>query len=128
MGSLSSHFDRYPGTAAVVPVDATGIPEHALHIDPATGHGLDGVHDALASGSHGVVIVDDALSTGAIHDHLQHAETLATHGETVVHGHLPYVTMALSGVREFDLLRTGKTDFASAAKNVALDATGTSAA
>lgn len=125
VSSLSSHFDRYPGTAAVVPGDATGIPGHALHFDPATGHGLDGVHDALASGSHGVVIVDDALSGNAIHDHLQHAETLATHGETVVHGHLPYVTMALSGFREFDLLLQGKTDFASAAKNAALDATGT---
>ncbi len=125
VSDLSGHFDRYPDTAVVVPGDAAGIPEHSLHFDPATSHGLDGVHDALASGSHGVVIVDDALSGGAIHDHLQHAEALATHGETVVHGHLPYVTLALSGLREFDLLLTGKTDFATAAKHAALDATGT---
>ena len=123
--NLSSHFDKHPGTAVVVPGDAIGIPEHGLHFDPATGDGLDGVHDALASGSYGVVIVDDALSGGAIHDHLQHAETLATHGETVLHGHLPLVTMALSGFREFDLLLTGKTDLATATRNVALDATGT---
>ena len=125
VSGLASHFDRYSQIPAVVPIDASGIPEHALHFDPATGQGLDGVHDALASGSHRIIIVDDALSGGAIHDHLQHAETLATHGETVVHGHLPYVTMALSGLREFDLLLTGKTDFATAAKNSALDATGT---
>ncbi|MCU1329638.1 MAG: 3-5 exonuclease family protein [Bryobacterales bacterium] len=125
VSDLSGHFDRYPHTAVVVPGDAVGIPEHSMHFDPATGQGLDGVHHALTSGSQGVVIVDDALSSGEIHDHLQHAETLATHGETVVHGHLPYVTLALSGMREFDLLLTGKTDFATAAKNAALDATGT---
>ena len=125
VSGLSSHFDRYSQIPAVVPIDASGIPEHALHFDPATGHGLDGVHDALASGSHNVVVVDDALSGGAIHDHLQHAENLVTHGDMVVHGHLPFITMALSGIREFDLLVSGKTDFTSAAKNAALDATGT---
>ena len=109
----------------MVPVDASGIPEHALHFDPATHHGLDQVHDALASGSNNVVVVDDALSGGAVHDHLQHAENLVTHGDTVVHGHLPFITMALSGIREFDLLLSGKTDFVSAAKHAALDATGT---
>lgn len=125
VSDLSSHFDHYSEIPAVVPIDAAGIPEHAMHFDPATGHGLDGVHDAVASGSHNLVIVDDALSAGAIHDHLQHAENLVTHGDTVVHGHLPFITMALSGIREFDLLLSGKTDFASAAKNAALDATGT---
>jgi uncharacterized membrane protein len=125
VSDLSSHFDHYSQIPAVVPIDASGIPEHSLHFDPATGHGLDGVHDALASGSHNVVIVDDALSGSALHDHLQHAENLVTHGDTVVHGHLPFITMALSGIREFDLLVSGKTDFASAAKNAALDAMGT---
>ncbi len=125
VSGLSSHFDKYPGTAAVVPVDASGIPEHALHFDPSTKEGLDGIHNALDAGNHGTVIVDNAFSGGAVHEHLQHAETLATHGEAVALGHLPYVTMALSGIREFDLLMRGKTDFASAAKNAALDATGT---
>ena len=125
VSNLSSHFDRYPSTPVVVPGDATGIPEHALHFDPTNGIGLDGVHDAVAVGSHGLIIADDAMSGAAIHDHLQHAEIFATHGESVFHGHLPFVTMALSGFREVDLLLSGRTDFASAAKNTVLDTTGT---
>jgi hypothetical protein len=125
VSNLSSHFDRYPSTPVVVPGDATGIPEHALHFDPTNGIDLDGIHDAVAVGSHGLIIADDAMSGAAIHDHLQHAETLATHGESVFHGHLPFVTMALSGFREVDLLLSGRTDFASAAKNTVLDTTGT---
>ncbi len=125
VSDLSSHFDWYPDTPVVVPADASGIPGQALHFDPATGHGLQAIHDALDAHAQGMVIVDDSLSGHAVHDHLQHAETVATHGAAVAHAHLPFVTIALSGIREFDLLLRGKTDLASAVKNAALDATGT---
>ncbi len=124
VGSLSTHFGRNPDIAAIVPWDAAGIPSDALHFDPVTGDGLDSVRDALASGT-GRMIVDSGLSHDAIHDQVHHAETLVAGGHETFQGHLPYVTMALSGFREFDLLLTGKTDFATAAKNAALDATGT---
>jgi len=125
VGDLSSHFERYPDIAALVPGDAAGVPADALHFDPVTGTGLDSAHDALATGSHGVVVVDDALSGGAIHDHVQQAETFVSGGHQTVHGHLPYITMALSGIREFDLLIQGKTDLTAATKNAALDVAGT---
>ena len=125
VSNLSGHFDRYPGIPAIVPGDASGIPTHSIHFDPTTGEGLHAIHNALDAGHHGVVIADNALSGAAVHDHLQHAETLATHGNAVFHAHLPYVTLALSGVREFRLLSHGNTDILSASKNVSLDAMGT---
>ncbi|MDR3405891.1 MAG: glycine zipper domain-containing protein [Chthoniobacter sp.] len=125
LSNLAKHFNRYPAIPAVVPGDAAGIPADAVHFDPITGHGLQAAHDAVASGAHGTALVDDTLSGTAIHEHVQHAENLVTHGDSVFHGHLPYVTMALSGIREFDLLLQGKTDLTSAAKNAALDTAGT---
>ena len=122
---LSKHFRENSDIPAAVPGDAAGIPADAVHFDSATGDGMDSVRHALDSGGDHVVLADHALSVEAIHGQVEQADTLITGGHETFHGHLPYVTMALSGFREFDLLLQGKTDFASAAKNAALDATGT---
>ncbi len=125
VGSLSSHFAKYHGTPVVVPGDAAGIPAHAVHFDSATGDGMDSVRHALDSGGDHLVLADHALSVEAIHGQVEHADTLITGGHETFHGHFPYIALAFSGYREFNLLFHGKTDFASAAKNVALDTSGT---
>jgi tetratricopeptide (TPR) repeat protein len=125
VGNFSKLFHGRPDIPVVVPGDATGIPAHALHFDASTGDGMGAVHEALASHGDRLVLVDHSLSVEAIKGQVGQADTLITGGHGTFHGHLPIVTMALSGLREFDLLLTGKTDLATAAKNAALDVTGT---
>jgi len=125
VGNLSNLFHGRPDIPVVVPGDATNISSHALHFDSTTGEGMDAVRHALDSGGDGMVLADHALSVEAIRGQVEQADALITGGHETFDGHLPYITLALSGIREFDLLFQGKTDFASAAKNAALDATGT---
>lgn len=118
VGSLSSHFSSYSGTPVLVPGNAQHIPESAIHFDSATGEGFDHVRHALDAGAQHLVLADHALSAGAVHDQVQHATGLIAgdshifDGDLAGHhtlGHLPYVTMALSGFREFNLLLGDKT-------------------
>lgn len=125
VGNLSKLFHGRPDIPVVVPGDATDISSHALHFDSTTGAGMDAVRHALDSGRDRMVFADHALSVEAIHGQVEQADALIAGAHETFHGHLPYITLALSGIREFDLLFQGKTDFASAAKNAALDATGT---
>jgi hypothetical protein len=63
VSDLSSHFERYTNTPVFVPADAMGTSADALHLDPATGQGLQAIHDALDAHAQGLVIVDESLSS-----------------------------------------------------------------
>lgn len=108
------HLLKYPDIPVIVPHDAAHIPSDALHFDPAQGLNLEAVHAA-----HGVV-VDDALSHADLVADTHHAaDVLLDPGP---HLHFPWITMAVSAVREGRLLSAGHTDSKRAAKNVAVDA------
>ncbi|HET9954642.1 MAG TPA: hypothetical protein VFQ61_09060 [Polyangiaceae bacterium] len=108
------HFGDYPDIPIIVPADAANIPSDALHFDPSSG--FDSA--ALAGGDH-LVVVDHALSHADVLDQSQNA--LDVLGDPGPHLHFPWITAALSGVREARLLVKGHTDLARAAKNVAVD-------
>lgn len=124
--SLTAHFDKYPDIAAVLPADAANIPDNAIHFDHITGQGLDAFQEVLA-GDHldHLVFVDNNLFQVDIHDQVQSASELALGGDDAFGGHIPWVTLALSGFREISFLCDGKTDFGSALMNLSLDVTGT---
>jgi hypothetical protein len=109
-----SHFGDYPDIPIVVPADAENIPADALHFDPSSGFD----HVGLAGSDH-LVIVDHALSHADVLDQSNHAlDVLRNPG---LHLHFPWVTAAVSGIREARLLAKGHTDLTRAAKNVAVD-------
>jgi hypothetical protein len=111
-----SHFANHPDVAAVIPHDAANIPEGALHFDPATG--FDPSH--LQHSDH-LVVVDHAFSHADVADQTHHAiDVLQDPGPAI---HLPWITMAISGIREGRLLIKGHTDIVRAAKNIAIDGT-----
>jgi len=112
----NSHFANYPDIPAIVPHDAANIPDSALHFDPAAG--FDPSH--LQHSDH-LVVVDHALSNADIADQTHHAiNVLQDPGPAI---HIPWITMAISGIREGRLLIKGHTDIARAAKNIAVDGT-----
>lgn len=111
--AASEHFAQYPDIGVLVPHDAMNIPVDALHFDPT--HGLD---PSMLGHDH-VVLVDHALSHADVAHQTHHAlDVLKDPGP---HLHFPWVTMAVSGVREARLLIKGHTDLVRAAKNVAVD-------
>lgn len=84
------------------------------------GQALHGMQDFVHHAGQ-VPVVHDAIQ------HLSHAGS-ATEGVIGVHGalgHVPWVTLAMSSVREFRLLSDGKTTIDSSVRNVTLDVTGT---
>lgn len=109
-----SHFGDYSDIPIVVPADAANIPADALHFDPSSGF----EHAALAGSDH-LVVVDQALSHADVLDQSTHA--LDVLGSPGPHIHFPWVTAAVSGIREARLLVKGHTDYTRAAKNVAVD-------
>jgi outer membrane lipoprotein SlyB len=121
--SLANHFDKYPDISVVVPHDMNNIPNDAVHFNPVTGEGADNFDELF---SH-KIIVDDALSNADIAEHTEVASNLALgtrHATHAFHGHVPFITLALSGTREFKLLSQSKTDVATAIKNISLDVAG----
>lgn len=121
--NLSGHFSNHD-TPVVVPGDMAHLPADTLHFNSITGAGLDHVQSALETGN-AHVIADDALSNSDVTHHVQHIENLINDHENAAHGHFPFITLAFSGVREFNLFADGKTDLTSAAKNASLDIMGT---
>lgn len=116
VGSLGHHFERYPDVAAIVPVDAENIPDDALHFDPR--HPID--FEQLSDSNP--VIVDDALSGADVAD--QVGDGMDFVDEPAMDVGVPWVTVAISSLREGRLLLAGSTDATRAARNVAIDGVG----
>ena len=121
----AEHFSRFSEVPVVLPADSLHIPADALHFDSLTGAGLDNLHETLAQGGDHLTLVDDSLS----HANLGHqaSDALSASGDpaSMVHLHLPWVALVLSGWREARLLSDGHTEFTSSIKNVSLDVAGT---
>jgi outer membrane lipoprotein SlyB len=113
--ALRDHFARYPDIAALVNVDAAHIPPEALHFDPSHGFDPADLHHA----GH-FAFVDDALSNADVTHATRHGLDVAA-GHAHIHLHIPWITMAISGIRELRLLYKGATDLQRALKNVAVD-------
>lgn len=120
--NLADHFARYPNIAVVVPGDSQHLPFDAFHFHGGGDAGnllgfLDGHHDHS-------VIVDHALSNSEVLTQATDASDIALGAASIVELHIPWITLGLSGFREFELLRTNHTDYSSATKNIAADVGG----
>lgn len=126
VSSVASHFAKYPEIPVVVPGDAANIPVHAVHFDSLTGDGMSGLKEALGGGHDRMVLVDDAMSHAELGRHTHTAlERTSDHASGIKY-RFPWVTLALSGWREIQLLDKGHTDLGTALANVSLDVAGTS--
>ena len=112
--AASSHFSDHPNIPIVVPYDAKNIPAEALHFDPSAGFDAAGLE-----GSDHLTIVDNSFSHADMV--LQNDHALDVLGHPGPHLHFPWVTMAVSALREAQLLFDDKTDMERAAKNIAVD-------
>lgn len=112
--ALRSHLSAHEGIPILLPHDATGIPDDAVHFSPE--HGID---LAAAKEAGALAFVDDALSNADAADIAQNGlEAAAGH----VPLHVPWITIAVSGFREVKLLTKGHTELKRAAWNVTVDA------
>lgn len=119
--SLSGHFDRYPEIPVIVPEDMEGIPNDAIYLDAADS--IEKLEKAVELGDEKTVLVDRHLSNAEMIEYTENfGDAVLGNVDTVG---IPFVTMALSGHRESRLLKNGKTDMKTAAKNVGLDTLGT---
>ena len=110
--SLSEHFEKYPDIPVIVPGDMAGIPDNAIHLDAAGS--LDQLNEAVELGEENIVLVDNALSHA---DMLEHAEGVSDALlENVDVGGIPFITAALSGIREIKLLKNHDTDVTNASE------------
>ncbi len=119
---LHDHFARYPDVAALIPGDAHNIPADAFHLTP--GGSVAALDNFLATHDHHAVIVDKSLLHTDVVRHAGDASDAALGSASVAEMHLPWVTIATSSWREFNLLNTAQTDMAAAAKNLSLDVAG----
>lgn len=118
---LSQHFSQYPDVAALIPGDAANIPAGAFHLHP--GGSVDALSRFFKSHDQHAVIVDHGLSHHDVFEHADQVSDIAL-GNSGVDAHIPWITVATSGWREFRLLQASKTDIGSASKNLALDVAG----
>ena len=117
---LAAHFDKYPDIAVVISGDSSNIPTDAFHFDHLTSK--DQIVDAL---NDHLILVDDSLSHADIMNQTSDATDLLTGSAHMVHAHIPWITMAVSGWREANLLLDSKTDMETAAEHIVLDVAGT---
>lgn len=99
---VSEHFEKYPDIPVITGTDLAGhFPDHInLMGIPQLDHAnIDQVTNNTLEGVH------DIGSIGL---------------------HVPYITLAFSGLRELDLLRKGVTNMETSLKHIMLDAAGTS--
>lgn len=121
----AQHFARFSNVPVVLPADSLHIPADALHFNSLTGSGLETLHETLAQGSDHLTLVDDALSHADLGHQASDALLASGYPATLVHAHLPWAALVLSGWREARLLSAGHTGLTSSIKNVSLDAAGT---
>lgn len=116
MGTVHEHFDKYQDIPVITNGQVNGLPEHHYVFDPS--HGIEHLSQIA---EHKGVIVDNALNHDAVLNHADSASDALTGNIDL---HIPYITLALSTLREFDLLASGNTSLADSAKNVSLDVAG----
>lgn len=98
---IARHFQQYPDIGVITsPELAAHFPDHADQI-----------------------LALPELSNPALEQATQ--QTVEGIGELGWDFHLPVITLAVSGLRELNLLASGKTDVPSSLRNIALDAAGT---
>ena len=119
--SLSSHFEKYPDIPVVVPGDMAGIPDNAIHLDAAGS--IEQFNKMVELGEENIVIVDNALSHAEILGRAEGVSDALLENMDV--GGIPFITVALSGFREIQLLKNHDTDVTNAVKNFGLDIAGT---
>ncbi len=123
--SLSNHFSEYPNIPVVVPGDMQNVPPDAIHFDPE--NGVQNVLQALKDNSENLVIVDQTLSHADTMGQTADATDMLIGGANSAEaaaGGVPFVTMAVSGWREYKLIEKQKTDIKTATKNIGLDVAG----
>lgn len=81
-----------------------------------------GVNDATRELAHSVASVGSDLSSAL--ESSQCIDDLTSAADFDITGHIPVVTIAISSLREFQLLIEDKTDYITSLKNIALDAAG----
>ena len=123
ISSLSGHFEKYPDIPAIVPGDMAGIPDNAIHLDAAGS--LDQLNGMVELGEQKMVLVDNSLSHADMVDHTQMVSDALF--ENVDVGGVPFITIALSGFREIELLKSHDTNVTNSIKNLGLDVVGTGA-
>ena len=121
--SLSQHFNEYPDIPVIIPGDATNIPEDAINIGSEAG--IEELNQALSDGTENIIAVDPTLSGQDIMSHTEEATDFATGAVDAVDSFIPFITVGISGSREFKLLREGHTTIVDSAKNFGLDIAGT---
>lgn len=119
--SLATHFSKYPDIPAVIPGDSADIPPDAFHFNHITTK--DQIADALHDGH--LILVDDSLSHADVMHQTSDATDILTGSARLVKAHIPWITLALSGWREANLLLDSKTNMQTAIKNIGLDVAGT---
>lgn len=119
--SLTEHFQKYPDIPVVIPSDAEGIPDHAFYFDPS--QGKDALLEYLDNSPEKAVIVNTELSNEALTSSVKESANEAIDGIDMGPS-VPYITLAFSGYREFQLLQKGDTDITTSLKNIGLDGAG----
>lgn len=119
--SLTDHFDKFPKIPVVVPGDMANAPADAIYLD--TAESIEQLNQEIALGNEEIVLVDGALTNAGS---VEHAEGVsdAVLGNVDAIG-VPFITIALSGLREVRLLAKQETDVRNAIKNLGLDVLGT---
>ena len=121
--SLSQHFNEYPDIPVIIPGDAANIPEDAINIGSEAG--LEQLNQALSDGTENIIAVDPNLSGEAIMSHTEQATDFATGAVDAADVFFPYITAAMSTIREMKILGEGHTSISNSAKNIGLDVAGT---
>ena len=98
-----------------------GIPDNAIHLDAAGS--IEQFNKMVELGEENIVIVDNALSHAEMLDRAEGVSDALL--ENIDVGGIPFITVALSGFREIQLLKNHDTDVTNAVKNFGLDIAGT---
>jgi len=120
VGSLASHFEKYPNIPVIVPSDMKNIPEDAISF--GVDESIDKAITALDMKPENLVLVDQQLSHAEM---IQHTEAVSDGLLEVVDFNIPVITFLTSGSREFRLLLQQKTELHNSVKNICLDLVGT---
>ena len=119
----SFHYDKYPDIPIWINEDAKNIPEHAHFYDPEHPEKL---FQYLNSDTQNKMIVDESLNLTEMQEQIELSSDAFLGSADIVDGHIPIITLALSGWREINLLEKSSTDVITSAKNLGLDVIGTS--
>lgn len=133
---IYKHFVGNPDVPIIVPHNALNLPPDAHYISTSTdfSYAADGKKvfvDPLLSHGDGLESWKQAMQTidpyVSIHDSIDELRQLNFSGAADALGaHIPIVTVAMSSMREFELLTEGNTSVVRALKNVAVDTAGVS--